>query len=209
MVRTRPYHHGDLSASLLKAVDAVVRERGVGALTLREVARRAGVSHSAPAHHFGDKAGLLTAYAAEGFASLTDQLLEARRAAESAGEDPLLAIGLGYVRFAVAEPGRFSVMFRPEHVHGDQPLYREACDSAFGVLFDTVAQLRRDLDRQDPELAFAATGAWSIVHGFATLWLDGNLPEELTSRSPREATGAMLSAFGATMFVAAARNSPP
>ncbi|MFD2024591.1 TetR/AcrR family transcriptional regulator [Promicromonospora aerolata] len=91
------YHHGDLRRAMTSAAATAVAERGPAGLSLRELARLAGVSHAAPAHHFGDKAGVLTAVAAEGFRLLTAALAEA--------EDDLLASGLAYVRFAVDHPG--------------------------------------------------------------------------------------------------------
>jgi AcrR family transcriptional regulator len=196
------YHHGDLPAALLAAVDEIVRESDVASLTLREVARRAGVSHAAPAHHFGDKAGLLTAYAAEGFAMLRDRMTAARQEPVAPGESPLIALGVAYVRFAVDEPGRFTVMFRPEHVHDDDPAYGSAGEEAFNVLVETVAELRTDLEPGSVELLLAATGAWSIVHGFATLWLDGNLPPEVTSQVTNAAAEGALVQFGATLLAA-------
>jgi AcrR family transcriptional regulator len=205
----RSYHHGDLPAALLAAVEQVVQERGPAAITLREVARRAGVSHAAPAHHFGDKAGLLTAYAIEGFEELRHRLQTAGDAAAQGGLSPFAAIGLAYVRFAIEEPARFAVMFRPEHLHGDDADYRAAGDGAFGVLMSAVRQIRPDLADDDPQLLLAATGAWSSVHGLATLWLDGNLDERITSLSPDEATAATLSAYGATLFAASGATPPP
>jgi AcrR family transcriptional regulator len=203
----RRYHHGDLPAALLTAVHEVVRERGQGAITLREVARRAGVSHAAPAHHFGDKAGLLTAYAVQGFDELRARLERARDDAAAMGVQPLASIGLAYVGFAVEEPERFGVMFRPEHLHSDTG-YRTACDGAFQVLVAAVRGIRPDLDPRDPEVMLAATGAWSVVHGFATLWLDGNLDDSITALTPEEATAAPLTAFGATLFAAAGVAGP-
>lgn len=200
------YHHGDLPAALLDAVDAIVREQGLGAVSLRAAARRAGVSHAAPAHHFADKAGLLTAYATQGFTALRDRLHAARE--QRGDEAALTAIGLAYVRFAVEEPGRFTAMFRPELVHADQPAYRDSCEAAFDVLLASVAELRADLAPGDPELLYAATGAWSIVHGFATLWLDGNLDERVTATAPRAAARTALEAFGTTMLLAAGIEPP-
>jgi AcrR family transcriptional regulator len=206
MTTAGTYHHGDLPTALLDAVDEVVRERGLAAVTLRAAARRAGVSHTAPAHHFGDKAGLLTAYAAQGFAALRDRLRAAND--QQADESGLTAIGLAYVRFAIEEPGRFQAMFRPELVHVDEPAYRDSCDAAFAVLLDSVAELRDDLAPEDPQLLYAATGAWSIVHGFATLWLDGNLDERVTALEPGAAAEAAFEAFGLTMFLAAGVEPP-
>jgi len=207
----RPYHHGDLPAALLDAVDEVVRERGAAALTLREVARRAGVSHAAPAHHFGDKAGLLTAYATEGMAEMAARMAAARAAGAEGGgpnavkrlTDTLGRLAVAYVTFAVEQPARFTVMFGSEQLHTDDPSYRAASESAFEELYTAVLAVCPDLRRDDPELMHAATGAWSIVHGFATLWLAGHLDETITSMSPDQATAAALGAFGATLFAAA------
>lgn len=190
------YHHGDLPAALLEAVDGLVREGDVAAVTLRAAARRAGVSHAAPAHHFGDKAGLLTAYATQGFVALRDELAAAGTASAGSGVPPLFAMGLAYVRFAVEHPGHFAVMFRPELVNADLPAFQEASDAAFGVLLDGVRSLRPDLDPEDPQILLTATGAWSMVHGFATLWLEGNLPDEITGQPLEEAAAGALLAFG-------------
>jgi AcrR family transcriptional regulator len=202
VVAARPYHHHDLPAALLDAVDALVREDGAGAVTLRAAARRAGVSHAAPAHHFGDKAGLLAAYAIQGLAALRERLTTAGAEAAAAGEPALLALGLAYVRFAVEEPGRFALMFGPKELHGDRPGYQHACNAAFDVLMDAVRELRTDLDPHDADVLRAAAGAWSLVHGFATLWLNGNLAEEITSPAPGEAAAAAFAAFATTLLTA-------
>src|SRR5215472_6287822 len=109
------YHHGDLPTALLAAVESAVADHGVSGLSLRDVARRAGVSHSAPAHHFGSKAGLLTAFATQGYLWLSETVLAelaAMRPADPAAE--LATAGRGYVRFAIAHPAHFEVMFRPD-----------------------------------------------------------------------------------------------
>jgi AcrR family transcriptional regulator len=202
------YHHGDLPTAVLAAVDEIVRERDVAGLSLREVARRAGVSHAAPAHHFGDKAGVVTAYATEGFEILRDRLARAGRDAASTDQRELLMIGLAYIRFAVDEPGRFRVMFRPEHVREEDPGYQRAREGAFGVLVAAVRELRPELDPDGPELLSAATGAWSIVHGFATLWLDSDLPSEITAHPAEDAAAAALLQFGATLLAAIGAEAP-
>ncbi len=191
---------GTASAAVIRRAATTTTGRWAAIQVERRSVRRMS---AAPAHHFGDKEGLLTAYAVQGFVALRDALASAGGAASAAGQSPLGEIGLAYVRFAVAEPGRFSVMFRPEHVAAEHPDYREACDAAFGVLVDAVAQLRHELPAESSELLHAATGAWSIVHGFATLWLDGNLAEVITGDEPGEAAAATMMAFGATLFAAA------
>ena len=106
--RERPYHHGDLRRALLAAAVEMIAEAGPAALSLRALARRTGVSHAAPAHHFGDKAGLLTAVAAEGYRLLAAAL---RDAYERTGS--FLEVGVAYVRFALEHQPYFEVMFRP------------------------------------------------------------------------------------------------
>jgi AcrR family transcriptional regulator len=116
------YHHGDLRAALLSAAEDELAERGMEAFSLRSVAKRAGVSHAAPAHHFGDAQGLLTALAAEGFR----QFLAAQTAREAVAEkDPasqMVAAGLGYVDFAMARPTIFRLMWQSNPHHLDRPV---------------------------------------------------------------------------------------
>ncbi|WP_319459008.1 TetR/AcrR family transcriptional regulator [Micromonospora sp. RTP1Z1] len=170
---TRGYHHGDLRRALLAAAVEAIGESGPAALSLRDLARRAGVSHAAPAHHFGDKAGLLTALAVEGF----DLLAEALR---RPGDD-LLEIGVAYVRFAADHRAHFEVMFAPGLYRADDPEVAAARARAGAALRGGVAALPAGSTPDRDALA-----AWSIVHGFATLWLAGALPPD-AGRDP-EAT---------------------
>jgi AcrR family transcriptional regulator len=118
----RPYHHGGLKVALVDAVEQVVRERGVGHVTLRAVARQVGVTHAASAHHFENKAGLLTAFAIQGYLQLAGAVLAAIDQAQPVdGPSVLEAVGHGYVRFALANPGRFEVMFRLDILNVDDP----------------------------------------------------------------------------------------
>lgn len=202
------YHHGDLPAALMAAVDQIVREGGVGAVTLREAARRVGVTHSAPAHHFGSKSGLLTAFAVEGFHLLREHMTAA--IASSRRDDGSLeftAVGLAYVEFAVEHPAHFAVMFRPEHVEGESGSYRQAAVEAFMVLVDAVREIRDDLAPDAPEIVGTATGAWSMTHGFATLWLDGNMAQLVTHGRARDAAEAAFRAFAATLVRAVQRDT--
>src|SRR6266487_7090583 len=105
---TRPYHHGDLRAALLRAAVETITEAGPAAMSMREVARRAGVTHAAATYHFGDKAGLLTALAVDGYRLLGHALREAHENRQS-----FLELGVAYVRFAVTHRAHFEVMFRP------------------------------------------------------------------------------------------------
>jgi len=171
---TRPYHHGDLRAALLRAAVEAIGQAGPAAMSLRAVARRAGVSHAAAAYHFGDKAGLLTAVAAQGYRMLTEELQGARDAGLG-----FLEVGVAYVRFAVRHRAHFEVMYRPELYRPDDAEVRQARAVAAVLLYGT--------DRPDAGRLAAGAAAWSLVHGIATLWLNGNLPGQLGD-DPEEIT---------------------
>ncbi len=169
----RPYHHGRLREALLEAAVAEIEAVGPGRLSMREIARRAGVSHAAPAHHFGDKAGIFTAIATEGY-----HLLREATGRVAVGDDALLQGGLEYVRFALTHRAHFEVMFRPDLYQADDPDLVAARDASFEVMFRAVEAA---LDQGDPEDILAtAVAAWSQTHGFAVLWINGNLPSALT-----------------------------
>ncbi|WP_030200813.1 TetR/AcrR family transcriptional regulator [Streptomyces sp. NRRL S-87] len=159
----RPYHHGNLRSALLDAACAAIEETGPAALSLRDLARRAGVSHAAPAHHFGDKAGLLTELAAQGY----DLLAEAVRAA---GPD-LTEAGVAYVRFAVEHRAHFEVMFQPGLQRPHDPALEAARRRADQALADALASSGPARQANSE----AKLAAWSIVHGFAALWTSGAL----------------------------------
>src|SRR2546421_2308057 len=165
------YHHGDLRRAVLDGARAAVEADGAAALSLRQIARHAGVSHAAPAHHFGDKAGVFTAIAAEGFT----QLAEVTGAALDATGD-LLEVGVAYVRFALDRRADFEIMFRPELYRSDDVAVSAARDAAAAVLFRAV---RRALGPGREDEGWGGVGAaWAFTHGFATLWREGNFAAE-------------------------------
>jgi len=180
------YHHGDLRATLLHAADLLIRNKGVEGFTLRECARRAGVSHAAPAHHFGDSAGLLAEFAALGFERMIARMEEYRDKAEPAPFAQLRAVGQAYVDFAVANPAHFKLMFRRDKLDRDNARLKTAGSLAFDQLRQALANALNKADI-DAELILA----WSTVHGFATLLLD----ERLGPFDP----GSDPAAFGRTM----------
>jgi AcrR family transcriptional regulator len=165
------YHHGDLRRALLTAAEAVLAERGIEGFTLRECARRAGVSHAAPAHHFGDVTGLLTAVAALGFETLAASMQAARAGIEDPAER-LQAIGRGYVTFAREYPERFRLAFSWHRLNHEDPALRAAGEVAFGEL-ETAIRLATGLGDVPlaGELRAELVHAWSLVHGFAHLLL--------------------------------------
>lgn len=164
-IKQTAYHHGNLRRAIIDAALEAITESGPAGWSLRELARRAGVSHAAPAHHFGDKTGLLTAVAAEGFEVFADTL---ERAAEN-----VLEVGVAYVRFATGHRPYFEVMFRPELYRVDDPSLKAARERAAHVLVTSAGRLSPS-PAQDRLTTIAA---WSLAHGFAGLWLSGALPE--------------------------------
>ncbi|MEV7657584.1 WHG domain-containing protein [Streptomyces anulatus] len=174
--RERTYHHGDLRRAILDAALDAIAANGPGALSLRDLARRAGVSHAAPAHHFKDRTGLLTAVAAEGYALFADAL---------AGAPDLRERGVAYVRFAATHPAHFQVMFQPDLHRTDDPDLLAARTRATEALRAGVADLPPAGRGEDDRLAGVA--AWSLAHGFATLLLSGNLADAMEGRDPEEA----------------------
>jgi AcrR family transcriptional regulator len=165
----RPYHHGNLPEVLAAAAEAVVRELGVHGFSLRECARRAGVAHSAPGHHFGDVTGLLSEVAARGFDRLTESMRRERGG--TTGPEALKRIGRGYVAFASRDPAIFELMFHSDRVDGKNPRLQQAGKAAFQELVDAVAQLRGSEVRDEEALRFA----WAAIHGVAMLLINGAL----------------------------------
>lgn len=170
---SRAYHHGALRPALIAAAEAVIAERGLDGFSLRETARRAGVSPAAPAHHFGDIRGLLTALAAQAFADLADALAKADASAGPDRASRIKAQGLAYVIFALDRPARFDLMWRKPLLDNDDTQLTEAGDRAFAVL-DRVTRPEGapSSGPTDPVLA-PSIAAWSLVHGFARLAIDG------------------------------------
>lgn len=171
-----PYHHGNLREALLDAVGEIIAEKGTSGVSLREAARRAGVSHGAPAHHFGDKLGLLTAYSTRGFEQFGERMREAAGAAETP-TDKIVAVGFEYLRFATEERAYFEVMFRSDMHNSDDTDLIDCSVGAFSVLTsiaeDLAAEWSQDEVTTDVDPELVALRSWSMVHGLATLWIDG------------------------------------
>jgi AcrR family transcriptional regulator len=178
--RKRPdrYHHGDLRRALLQAALRTIQKEGVGAVTLRTVGEGLGVSRTALYRHFASKSALLSAVAAEGFRLLRASLVAAWEGG-GRGRAGFAAMGEAYVRFAVANPSHYRVMFGGslDRSAADPELQDEGAN-AFQVLVDALVELQRErLVRQDDPLLLARF-IWSIVHGIAMLALDGQLSRE-------------------------------
>lgn len=188
------YHHGALRPALIAAAEALIAERGIDRFSLRETARRAGVSPSAPAHHFGDARGLLTAIAAEAFADFGDALAAADAAAGPNRVARIQAQGRAYVAFALANRARFDLMWRGALLDQADPAYAEAGERAFWIL-DTAARGDGATDAGADDIALAPSiAAWSIVHGFARLAIDGafGVGEGVAERAAEDLLPAVL-----------------
>lgn len=169
------YHHGNLREALLQGALRVIAELGPAAFTLREVARRAGVSHNAPYRHFRDKDALLAAVAAQGFRELT-------RAMRDAGErksntlDRLKQSGLAYVAFAVRRPEHFTVMFDAPVIACKDPEYLQASQEAFNTLVNYIRNCQDEGLLPAGNTLERTLYAWSLVHGIAKLAVAGRFP---------------------------------
>jgi len=169
----KSYHHGDLRRALIDAALTMVIEEGAWNFTLREVARRARVSHAAPYNHFEDKAALLAEVAALGFQSLTRAMEAAAHGQSRSARQAFAGIGAAYVRFGVEHPAHYRLMFGAELADKERyPALQEASDAAFAVLTGVLERGQATGHvRRDPVLD-QALAAWSLVHGLTTLLID-------------------------------------
>src|SRR6266446_8371841 len=177
-----PYHHGALHDALLEAAERVLERDGLAGLTLRAVAREAGVSHAAPTHHFGDLTGLVSELAAIGFRQFNTAMAAAGSTAGPALMEKALARAKAYVAYAQAHPGMYGLMFRTERLDMSRPSLHEAASAAFAGLAGAVGARRHEQISEQAfslEQAAAIARAWSLVHGFTTLLLDGRLSDIL------------------------------
>jgi len=206
----RRYHHGDLRRALVDAALALIAEGELGTFSLREVARRAGVTPAAPYHHFKDKTALLAAVAEEGFMALRG-LLEAALApvppADLRGR--FAALSRAYLTFARAHPAHYRVMFLPEiKSHQEHPSFHAAADRTLEVL---AKQVREAAPQASPREVMTRTVLiWSIGHGLASLWNDGVLDDKLDLGSDRaflDATVEQIATFASGVPVSA--KAPP
>ncbi len=156
----KPYHHGDLRAALLAAAEAELADHGIEGFSLRQVARRAGVSHAAPAHHFGDVNGLLTALSTEGFRRFQASML-AREAGASDPRDRAVRAGLGYLDFAMARPTLFRLIFSSKKPDFSDPDLMAAGDVAYNHLLRLIEDMGGGLAD--------VAALWAMSHGIADL----------------------------------------
>jgi len=181
----RAYHHGDLPAALIAAARELLAEDGTEALSLRAVARRAGVSAMAPYRHFQDKEALLAAVAADGFREFAATLEVADRSVPP--DRALLEQGVAYVRFACDQPALFRLMFGPPR-QGAHPALKHDEAQAHGVLAARVAA-----ETPAPARTARVLACWSVVHGLASLIIDGQI--DTTGTTPEALAREVAAAF--------------
>ena len=173
------YYGGDLRRDLLDAALELIAREGPSAVSLRSLARRLGVSHAAPANHFPDKAALFTAIAVEGFRLLATAIEDGtgEQGPEASAGQRLRAAGRAYTSFALSHRAHFEVMWQRDLLHQDDPQLEAAADATFALLLGRVRDVQAEgwAPGTDPQVV--AYLAWSVVHGLATLWLDGPLAD--------------------------------
>jgi AcrR family transcriptional regulator len=182
MANQKPYHHGDLREQLLRAGEQALVDMPIEEVSLREIARRAGVSHAAPKHHFSSMGDLLGEIAARGFAKFVQTLDDAsRNVAQQTPEGRLIAMGRAYLRFAEANPAIYALMFGKIDRMAMTPNMVTMSMAAWSQLENAVADV---IGR-----ASAASGAlhvWSSVHGLSMLKVERRLPPQLTLHAAEE-----------------------
>src|SRR5271169_5999506 len=174
------YHHGDLRRALIDAALALVTEEQDWTFSLREVARRAGVSHNAPYNHFADKRDLLAAVATAGFSSLGERMLTATSGIERA-DSALVTSGVVYVTFGVENPAHYRLMFSSALITAEEGRPESVAAAGLATRQILAGIIRRGAMegifnaslKQDEELHAAVLAAWSIVHGLTMLTIDG------------------------------------
>lgn len=182
----------DARSRLIAAARAELVEQGVAGLSLRSIARRAEVSHAAPKYFFGDRAGLLTAIAVEGFTDLTTHL----RAVTGTSAPNLGDLGRAYVRFGLEHPALFALMFRPEELHPDDPELQRAQAESIGVLASaTIAIDAGGGDQPEGAPPVMALVSWAFAHGLVALVRDGALQNVGAGADGTQLADELISAF--------------
>ncbi|OKH21054.1 TetR family transcriptional regulator [Hydrococcus rivularis NIES-593] len=189
------YHHGDLRQALIDTAIELIAERGMSDWSLREVARRIGVSHTAPYRHFADREALLAAVAEKGFQEMSNYLLQTLEKIPNEHSQRLQSIGVAYVQYAIAHPCEYEVMFRYSQKDKRRyPALSEAATTAFMVLVNVIVEGQKAGAFRAENPKGLAWVAWSLVHGLAMLLVDGQLqvPENSTVETLASFTTQML-----------------
>jgi len=180
------FHHGNLRQALIDGALLILGKEGQSAITLREVARRAGVTHAAPYRHFDGKEALLAAVAEEGFHQLRHDMQQAG-AGEGDALDRLQRFGEAYLRFALRNPAHYRLMYGPEFAHrAAHGALQEASKKAFVLLLDAVTECQEAHLVRDGDPVHVALGMWSMVHGLSLLIMDRQMEDAGVGKSQSE-----------------------
>ena len=184
------YHHGNLRSDLITAAEAELEQNGIEAFSLRSVSKRAGVSHAAPAHHFGDTKGLLTALAAEGYRRLARFQSERCRSLPDQSSGQIVELGLGYIAFAVRHKALFRLMTASDRLDRDD---KDLAQASFAALDDLMASSSAASGQpawDNADALLNALSIWSLVHGLADHLTSGRL--DLVQQLPTSRREAVL-----------------
>lgn len=186
-----PYHHGDLREALVRSAEELLEERGSADLSLREAAKRAGVSHAAPYRHFRSKSELLEAVAKAGFERLSTYLAEVRERNPAQPVEQLRAAGQAYVKWAIANPERTRLMYggmmKGDNVPDD---LHDSAEAAYAVIFQVIDEGRKAGIFAGPDTDTMVLSAWSLVHGLTMLLLGSG---KINASGPAEVTALVSS----------------
>ncbi|MGP3955882.1 TetR/AcrR family transcriptional regulator [Nonomuraea sp. 3N208] len=199
-MRNPTYFEGDLRATLLEVAEEEVAGQGFAQVSLRSIAKRAGVSHAAPAYHFQDKRGLFTALAVEGFTELGTRMRGALSRLDAApAADRIQELGMVYIGFARERPGLFEVMWRPELHHRDDPALRAGAQATKDTMTQLIVQAQQEGWSTRPDTLHLVVLGWAAVHGLAVLWRDGPLADQNEGADPYELGRAVLGTLAAAL----------
>lgn len=184
---TRPYHHGDLRQTVLDTAMGMLQEERGWQFTLREVARRAGVSHSAPYKHFPDKASLLSEMALLGFDRLREAVLKAKAQQSKSLRDEFFAVAQAYIRFGTTNPALYQLMFSGDFEKATDVHLNDRALAAFGVLTELLERGQADGILRKRHVRGQATACWAQLHGMTMLSINGLLLPEKVGQDPLDA----------------------
>jgi AcrR family transcriptional regulator len=179
----KKYHHGDLKNALIRVGIEILSKEGLAGLSLRKVAKKAGVSHAAPYAHFADKQALIAAISTEGYHRLYEQLSVMVESHKDNPQQMLVEMGWAYTQFAVKDPEHFKIMFSDIiEQEKDYPEFREMALKSFDLLVTLVKECQETGTLPPGPADMVAVRLWSLVHGFVLLLLEGQISHTLLDR---------------------------